>query len=184
MRLPLSLRCVGLVLFLVSACSNDPRPVPDTRSSSVSNPISSARAPNATAASTSSTPGKTIVFVPAAPGDDVATIVRGEMEQAGDARVLVYVGATWCEPCRRFHDAATAGELDRTLPKIRFVEFDLDRDGERLQRAGYRSKLIPLFALPALDGASSGKKIEGSIKGPGAVAEISPRLIQLLSSNP
>ncbi len=120
-----------------------------------------------------------LVFVAAGDGA-VDGIVRDEIGRANGMRTIVYVGAAWCEPCRRFHDAATAGQLDKTLPPIRFVEFDLDRDEERLRAAGYESKFIPLFAVPERDGRASGQQIAGSIKGEGAVPEISPRLLQLI----
>jgi thiol-disulfide isomerase/thioredoxin len=115
-------------------------------------------------------------------GDDVAETVRREVVRGkGDKReVLVYVGAAWCEPCQYFHNAAAAGELDGAFPGLRLVEFDLDRDREALARAGYASKMIPLFALPREDGSGSGEQIEGSIKGAGAVAQITPRLKVLL----
>lgn len=113
---------------------------------------------------------------------DVAVYVRGALANAEHAhkRLLVYVGASWCEPCRHFHDAAVAGQLDQALGNLRVLAFDADRDKEALQRAGYVSNLIPLFAVPRPDGTSSGKQIEGSIKGTGAVAEITPRLQALL----
>ena len=115
-------------------------------------------------------------------GADVAETVRREVvrAKADQRQVLVYVGATWCEPCQYFHDAAAAGELDSAFPGLRLVEFDLDRDREALARARYASKMIPLFALPREDGSGSGEQIEGSIKGPGAVAQITPRLKALL----
>src|SRR5688500_14350092 len=31
--------------------------------------------------------------------------------KAAGERLLVYVGASWCEPCERFHAAVAAGEL-------------------------------------------------------------------------
>jgi len=113
---------------------------------------------------------------------DVAVYVRGALVNAEQAhkRLLVYVGASWCEPCRRFHDAAAAGQLDEAFGSLRVLVFDADRDKDALQRAGYVSNRIPLFALPRPDGTSSGKQIEGSIKGEGAVAEITPRLQTLL----
>lgn len=116
-------------------------------------------------------------------GDDVAETVRREVARAkADKReLLVYVGAKWCEPCQYFHDAATAGQLDATFPGLRLVEFDLDRDKEALDRAGYSSRMIPLFAVPREDGSGSGEQIEGSIKGPSAVQQIAPRLKELLS---
>jgi len=121
-----------------------------------------------------------LVEVPAV--QDVAVYVSGAIASAESAqkRLLVYVGAEWCEPCRHFHDAAAAGQLDETFGQLRVLVFDADRDKDALQRAGYISELIPLFALPLPDGKASGKQIEGSIKGDGALANISPRLQQLL----
>lgn len=124
-----------------------------------------------------------VEFLAAPPSGEVAPIVNREQERAAreGRKVLVYVGATWCEPCQRFHHAAQSGKLDAAFPGLRFVEFDSDRDGERLASAGYVSRFIPLFARPGSDGRASGRQIEGSIKGEGAVDEIAPRLRQLLA---
>ena len=113
---------------------------------------------------------------------DVDALVRDALvkSSAKKRRLVVYVGATWCEPCRRFHEAAAKGELDTAFPDLDMLVFDLDRDGERLASAGYVSKYIPLFALPRTDGTSSGKQVEGGIKGEGAVAYITPKLQSLL----
>jgi len=118
-----------------------------------------------------------VTFHPAPPGD-VAPLVQKDMRRG---RLLVYVGASWCEPCRRFHEAASAGKLDAQLGGLRLLEFDLDRDEARLRAAGYVSQLIPLFAVPGPDGRASGRQIEGSIKGDGAVVQILPRLQALLT---
>ena len=113
---------------------------------------------------------------------DVAQLVSSQLSAAArdHKQLLVYVGAPWCEPCRRFHDAATAGQLDDAFGQLRILEFDADSDGEALARAGYKSELVPLFAVPKPDGTASGRQIEGSIKGDGAVAQITPRLRTLL----
>jgi thiol-disulfide isomerase/thioredoxin len=118
-----------------------------------------------------------------APDGDVAEVVQREAERAQkDGRtLLVYVGASWCEPCRTFHEAAEKGEIAADLPLLRMLEFDLDRDAERLSAAGYGSKMIPLFAAPGADGRGSGARMEGSVKGPGAVPNIVPRLRALLT---
>jgi len=119
-----------------------------------------------------------------APADgDVDTIVRDAQAKAmaDRRRVLVYVGATWCEPCQRFHHAAERGELDAKFPDVDLLAFDADHDSERLASAGYVSKLIPLFALPGPDGRASGKQVEGGIKGEGAVGFIAPRLEKMLA---
>jgi hypothetical protein len=127
-------------------------------------------------------PALPVELVPA-PEGEIPALVKGELDRAkGDGhRLLVYVGATWCEPCQRFHEAALAGKLNATFPGLRLLEFDLDKDKDRLQKAGYASKMIPLFALPRADGTGSGTQIEGSIKGEGAVDQISPRLRALLA---
>ena len=93
----------------------------------------------------------------------------------------MYVGATWCEPCQRFHEAAEAGKIQGALPPLRMLELDLDRDGERLAAAGYGSKMIPLFAVPGPDGRGTDVRIEGSVKGAGAIGNIVPRLSALLA---
>lgn len=113
---------------------------------------------------------------------DVADVVRKAREQARAAgrTLVVYVGATWCEPCRYFHEAAGKGELDRAFPNLTLLEFDLDADRGRLERAGYLSNFVPLFVLPGDDGRPSSKRFEGSVKGPRAVADITPKLRALL----
>ena len=113
---------------------------------------------------------------------DVASLVARERDRAraSGGTLVVYVGASWCEPCTRFHEAAQAGSLDAELPGLVLLEFDRDRDEARLEAAGYGSRMIPLVALPGPDGRGSGKRLEGAIKGEGAVGFIAPRLKKLL----
>lgn len=109
--------------------------------------------------------------------------VQQHVEQAevSGARVLVYVGATWCEPCKRFHKALETGELDEPLAGTHFLEFDADRDRAELRAAGYGSQYIPLFSVPDSSGHGTALSIEGSIKGDRAVREeLVPRLLALL----
>jgi thiol-disulfide isomerase/thioredoxin len=122
-------------------------------------------------------------LVDAPASDDIAPVIAKEYARAAHdgKRLVVYVGASWCEPCRYFHEAAAAGKLDAKFGSLRLLEFDNDRDGAALLRAGYNSKLIPLFVLPNADGTSSNKQIEGSVKGADAVQQISPRLDALLA---
>ena len=119
-------------------------------------------------------------FVPAAEGADVATEVREVVAGAGEEAVVVYVGASWCEPCQAFHAALERGDLDDSLAGVKFLEYDADKDRERLESAGYGGRLIPRFALPGPDGTFSGEKIEGGIKGDGAVDHIMKRLLPML----
>jgi len=116
-------------------------------------------------------------------GGPVADLVAEEFKaaEADQRKLIVYVGAPWCEPCVAFHEALLAGELDAELPATRFLEFNMDRDQERLALAGYISRLIPLFVLPQQDGRAGSQRMEGGIKGPGAVANLSGRLRPLLA---
>jgi hypothetical protein len=108
-----------------------------------------------------------------------------EEADASGMRVLVYVGATWCEPCQRFHKALESGQLDESLAGTQFIEFDADRDRAELRAAGYGSKYIPLFSVPDQSGHASGRAVEGSIKGDDAVREhLVPRLLALLDGRP
>ncbi len=115
--------------------------------------------------------------------DDLLPVIATEVARAAtDGRqLLVYVGASWCEPCQRFHDAAARGDLDATFPTLRLLVFDEDLAHDALGVAGYDSEMIPLFAEPLADGRPSGRRIMGSVKGETAVAEITPRLKALLA---
>ncbi len=116
-------------------------------------------------------------------GSPVEQFIQQELEKSDSRgeRLIVYVGASWCEPCQHFHHALEGGELDSALAGTRFLEFDADRDGNELRAAGYASKYIPLFAVPDPDGRASGRRIEGSVKGERAIREdLMPRLLAML----
>ncbi|HEX7481192.1 MAG TPA: thioredoxin family protein [Polyangiales bacterium] len=123
--------------------------------------------------------GKPRLVVGAVP---VAAFVAEQQLASPGRKTVVYVGASWCEPCQRFHRALEKGELDAALQGVRFIDYDYDQSKAALEADGYSSRLIPLFALPAADGRSSGHSIEGSIKGEGAVDNIVPRLRALLTT--
>ncbi len=107
-------------------------------------------------------PGKAELVDAPATGD-VAAYVASEIPHAvrDGKQLLVYVGATWCEPCLKFHAAAAAGQLNADLGDLRFLVFDLDRDEARLATAGYQSQYVPLFAVPRPDGRASGTQHDG-----------------------
>jgi thiol-disulfide isomerase/thioredoxin len=117
-----------------------------------------------------------------AEGELAPMVQREDARARGEGRrLVVYVGATWCEPCERFKKALAGGALDVELAGLRLLELDADRDQARLESAGCGSSYLPLFALPEADGRCSAReRLEGSIKGEGAVAEITPRLRRLV----
>lgn len=159
---------LALVALLLVACNRtqpepSPKPVPSATATAI--------------------PARGIRFVTPGADADFAKVVRSETERAkSEGRdFLVYVGATWCEPCQRFHDAAKRGELDDAFPSLTILEADADADRERLATAGYGAEMIPLFAIPSPEGRGTARRIEGSVKGDGAIANITPRLRQLLA---
>lgn len=161
-------RKVGPLLVALAACTRA-QPEPTREKSSEPAPLVVARA---------------VRIVKAKATGAADDVIREELERTKAAQrdLVVYVGATWCEPCQRFHQAAERGELDADFPTLTLIEFDLDVDGDRLARAGYTSELIPLFVVPESDGRASARRFEGSIKGDRAVANIAPRLRALITS--
>jgi thiol:disulfide interchange protein len=85
---------------------------------------------------------------------DVPTLVRAARVKAKEnGKILVvYVGADWCPPCKRFHQAVMAGEMDKKLADYTFLTLDATKDEARILAGGYGSKFIPFFVLPGADG--------------------------------
>jgi thiol-disulfide isomerase/thioredoxin len=158
----------------VSAPAPDPAPAPSPTATAPQAPVD-AGAPH-------TLPPPSVEVAPA-DGRPVADVVRESLARAhsSGARLLVYVGATWCEPCHRFLDAVRAGELNEALPGLRLLEFDFDRDQARLATAGYADEYVPLFVVPGVDGRGTARRSAGAVKGPGAVDFIVPRLRPLLA---
>ena len=110
------------------------------------------------------------------PGTDAAVMIEASAAQAAQEgkKLVVYIGATWCEPCLAWHDAVAQGKAG-PLPAVQFLEFDLDKDGETLARAGYATRMVPYFARPGRDGRASSVQFAGVRKGGDYVAEIRAR---------
>jgi thiol-disulfide isomerase/thioredoxin len=152
------MRRLLLIASLIFACSKQQEPKPEA-------------------------PAPKVQIIHAEPGEVVAQQIvteRAKAKQHGRT-LLVYIGATWCEPCQRFHRAAENGLLDKEFPNLTLLEYDLDVDGSRLSKAGYAPGYIPYFGVPGEDGRATGHSIAGSIKGEGAVDDITPKLHALLS---
>jgi hypothetical protein len=118
------------------------------------------------------------------PADAVVRTALADAQRDG-RRLLVYISATWCEPCERFQKALRAGELDASFPGLTMLKFDHDRDLPRLQEAGYSGNLIPRFVIPGPDGRATDRRMEGGTKAEDTVStSIGPRLRRLLDGPP
>jgi thiol-disulfide isomerase/thioredoxin len=132
---------------------NRPPPTGPQAGTSTTTGAQTPQAPATGAATPAGTSAKLRIVEPPEEGD-VLTIVRAQRVKAVEEKriFVVYIGAPWCPPCVRFHDAIKSHELDEKLANYTIMQFDLDRDGQRLLAAGYGSKFIPYFVLPGPDG--------------------------------
>ena len=168
--------CLSLALLLV-ACPEAPEAAPPQ-------PVSPEASEEPAATPEPVRPPGPEIIAADKGGASVQQQVKAALDGAGERQLVVYVGATWCEPCRRFHDAVVAGQLDDALSGVRFLEFDHDVHQEGLKAAGYVKRFVPLFAIPNPDGTASERVHQGAIKGAGAVDFILPRLRSLLTEAP
>lgn len=181
---PIVKRLLAACVLLVACKSkSEPQGSPSIAPSVSTSTSASASTSASGAASSQPRPQPELDFVRPSGEGELEDWISGQVRRAKLAkrRAVVYVSAVWCEPCRRFKESARKGEIAGKLPPTTFLEVDLDQYEPQLKAIGYQSKLIPLFAIPGLDGRPIGKQIEGSIKGPGATDEILPRLSALLT---
>lgn len=133
--------------------------------------------------SSSPTPPSRADLVIAGPGPVPAEVAAARTRALQEGRrLVVYVGATWCQPCEHFLSAVQAGDLPAHFGDLRFLKFDHDHDETRLNESGYGGELIPRFVVPAADGAATANRFEGSTKGPEAMTNIVPRLEGILAA--
>jgi thiol-disulfide isomerase/thioredoxin len=153
------------VLLVAAACNPSPKVTADAPATSAN--ASADASASASASVDAAKAGVRLVF--AAQDSDALSVVRTERLRAkAEGRVLVvYAGASWCEPCKRFKHAIEAGTLDEKLSKTTLLVFDADRDTERLASAGYAFKFIPYVALAGADGHPSDS---GEARGKGSEA--------------
>lgn len=146
-----------------AACSRSSAITQDAPTTpSGSKPVASAEPKASSGGGTSAGPapeaklgqGAGVRVVVAGQDSDALSVVRTERLRAkAEGRVLVvYAGAGWCEPCKRFKHAVEAGTLDDKLARTTLLVFDADRDTERLASAGYKFQFIPYVGLPGADG--------------------------------
>lgn len=166
------------VVTMVAACNDPPRPAIVQDSSAAATTTAAATAVEPSTKSSGAAPerdvkGASLKVVNAAQDSDALSQIRTKrLEAKAEGRVLVvYVGATWCEPCKKMKEEIESGRLDARLGKTTFLAFDADKDQDRLGGAGYTFKFVPYVALPGPDGRPA-EAAEAKGKGAYAYREI------------
>jgi thiol-disulfide isomerase/thioredoxin len=167
-------------VLLLAACNTTSRitqDAPATPSAAEARPGANANASADADADVHGAGDKGVRVVVAPQDADALSVVRTERLRAkAEGRVLVvYAGAGWCEPCRRFKNAIQTGSLDDKLAKTTLLVFDADRDTDRLAAAGYTFQFIPYVAVPGADGHPT-DSIEARGKGSESWRELIARL--------
>ena len=141
----------GAVVLVAAACNPSTAKIGTTKDAAATAAPSPAAAPATPAASS---PHARVHMLEAAEDSDALSLVRSKrLEAKAQGRVLVvYVSATWCEPCKRLKAELESGRLDERLANVTLLAFDADRDGDRLGAAGYSYRFVPFVALPGADG--------------------------------
>jgi thiol-disulfide isomerase/thioredoxin len=153
-----AMRVVALATMMaamVGACNSSGKIAQDAPATPSAVQASATASAHASASADADAGGERGVRVVVAAQDaDALSVVRTERLRAkAEGRVLVvYAGAGWCEPCKRFKNAVQTGSLDAKLARTTLLVFDADRDTERLVAAGYVFQFIPYVAVPGADG--------------------------------
>ncbi len=151
----------------VSALSDDPPPRVVAEPSRPALPAPAPPPSSSVSSSAAPQVAGSLRFVEVPKDAELGAFLRSERLRAkSEGRVLVlYAGASWCPPCRRFHAAARSHSLDALLGRVTLVVFDADADVERLSALGYTFKYIPYFARPGPNGRRAAS-LEVSDMGP------------------
>lgn len=164
---------VSLLVSTTGGCSKSTVSVDGTTTSTTGASHATETAATTSPSATHAANAKGFRMEQAPESEDLLSMIRIKRARAQtEGRILViYIGAKWCPPCRAFHKAIDAGEVDSELPRTTLLAFDIDRDGERLGAAGYGSQFIPAFALVGPDGHKQKSFDVKTMDGAAAVKE-------------
>lgn len=115
----------------------------------------------------------------------LADFVAEETKKAAESGwvTVIYVSSHDCEPCQKLEKALKAGWLDRDLPRVSFLKFDVKLHSEGLKKTEYQTAKVPLFAIPSNSGQSSGQHITHSFEGANAIKTFAQKLNTLLAES-
>ena len=94
---------------------------------------------------------------------------------------VVYVGATWCGPCKIYKGTINDPRMVRAHLPVHIIELDADRHPATLKELAIAPTGIPHWEMVDKTGTSSGKKIDGSAWDDNTVEKMAPALTRFFT---
>lgn len=118
-------------------------------------------------------------------GGSLASSVKAEVAkaQAAGKKPIVYIGATWCPPCKAIKKYKTDPQMAAAFAGTYIIELDVDDwAAADLTGLGYKAGSIPVFIAVGPDGKATGPNINGGAWGDNIPANMAPPLTKFFAS--
>lgn len=89
---------------------------------------------------------------------------------------VVYVGATWCGPCKVYKNSLEDPAMIRAHLPVHIIELDADKHPNTLQALKITPSGIPHWEMVDRSGVTTGRKIDGSAWQDNTVENMAPAL--------
>jgi thiol-disulfide isomerase/thioredoxin len=99
-----------------------------------------------------------------------------EAARAAKGAPVVYVGATWCGPCKAYKASLSDPKMKQAHVPVQILELDADKHPNTLQWAGITPNGVPHWEMVDSGGKSIGKTIDGSAWEANTVDNMAPAL--------
>ena len=120
-----------------------------------------------------------------AAGASLAGKIKARVADAEKAKLkpVVYVGATWCEPCLAIKKHRDDPRMKEAFTGVAIIEVDMDQwKSEQFAELNMKPSAIPVFYAVGSDGKATGKEIDGGAWGDNIPENMAPPLKRFFSS--
>jgi len=111
---------------------------------------------------------------------DATAAVRKSAKTAKGVPV-VYVGATWCGPCKVYKASLDDPRMVQAHRPVHIIELDADKHTEALSAVGIQPNGVPHWEMVDPSGKSVGKHIDGGAWGDNTVENMAPVLTKFFT---
>jgi hypothetical protein len=111
--------------------------------------------------------------------------VKAEVAKAQAKKLtpIVYVGATWCDPCLALKKHRDDPKMVDAFEGTFVIEIDADDwNAASFGALGYKTSVIPIFIAVDAEGKATGRTIDGGAWGDNIPQNMAPPLKQFFSS--